>query len=83
MKLAAGANYVIIAYAQDETPIALTLRDVSGAAVAFTKPFASDSVWYPSLTYTPKTGGDYQAIVTGARAGTQYILRLYRWAPQS
>ncbi|HEY0147219.1 MAG TPA: serine protease, partial [Methylovirgula sp.] len=81
LKLVAGANYVIIAYAQDETPIALTLRDASGAAVAFTKPLSSDSVWYPSLMYTSKSGGEYQAIVSGAPAGRQYMLRLYRWAP--
>ncbi|MEJ0051161.1 MAG: trypsin-like peptidase domain-containing protein [Methylovirgula sp.] len=81
LKLAGGANYVIIAYAEDETPIALTLRDASGAAVAFTKPLSAESVWYPSLTYTPKRDGEYQAIISGARAGTQYMLRLYRWAP--
>lgn len=79
LKLTAGANYVIIAYADDETPIALTLRDANGTTVALTKPLTPDSVWYPSLTYTPKSNGQYQAIVSGAHAGTGSILRLYRW----
>jgi hypothetical protein len=80
LELLGGAHYVIIVYADDETPIALTLRDHAGAAVAYTKPLSDSSIWYPSLTYSPKTDGDYQAVVTGASAGAKYILRLYRWA---
>ncbi len=79
LKLSAGQHYVLIAYAENETPIALSLRESGGAAVAFTKPLSESSIWYPSLIYTPKADGQYQAIVTGASAPTKYILRLYRW----
>jgi hypothetical protein len=80
LTLSAGQHYVIVAYAEDETPIALTLRDKNGTAVAFTDPLSANSVWYPSLTFAPAANGQYQATVTGATAGIKYILRLYRWA---
>lgn len=80
LSLSAGQHYVIIAYAEGETPIALTLRDKSGGAVAFTDPLSANSVWYPSLTFAPVASGPYQAVVSGTAAGTKYILRLYRWA---
>jgi hypothetical protein len=78
LRLVAGQHYVIIAYAEDETPIALTLS-AGDTLVALTQPLSDTSTWYPSLTYVPKADGDYQAIVTAKTAGVKYILRLYRW----